>query len=149
MKKNRRSRGTAVLAGLAAAMLTAAVLSAPAQATVSAAGAGARGQAALLAAQADLNASARVPGTAWAVDPARNQVVVSVDSSVDAAGLAKVRAVAARSGGAVAVERVAGRFALTVQGGDPVHTGGADAREAGRVQRVGRAFDDIAVDRHG
>ena len=119
--KIRRTLGATALAALAAAALTTSVLAAPAQAAPTTT---THSQAQLHKAQADLDASAKVPGTAWVVDPASNQVVVSVDPTVDAAGLAKINAVAARSGGAVTVRRVADRFSLTMQGGDPIYSSG-------------------------
>jgi streptogrisin D len=72
-----------------------------------------------------LDASARIAGTAWAVDPVTNQVVVTVDSSVTGAKLAKVEAVAARFGSAVRVERAAGVFSLAISGGDAIYGGGS------------------------
>jgi streptogrisin D len=69
---------------------------------------------------ANLGRTAKVPGTAWAVDPATNKVVVSVDSTVTGAKLAKVRAAAARLGDAVRVEHVAGRFSTRISGGDAI-----------------------------
>src|SRR5918992_1476041 len=50
----------------------------------------ARSGAELDRATATLYRSARIPGTAWAVDPATNQVLISVDESVTGAKLAKV-----------------------------------------------------------
>jgi streptogrisin D len=47
-----------------------------------------RSAAVLNSATSTLSATAKVPGTAWAVDPASNQVLVSVDSSVTGARLA-------------------------------------------------------------
>ena len=49
--------------------------------------------------------SARVPGTAWAVDPASNRVVVSADDSVTGSRMSKVRAAAKKMGCAVRIER--------------------------------------------
>ncbi|GAB1516896.1 alpha-lytic protease prodomain-containing protein [Actinophytocola sp. KF-1] len=47
-----------------------------------------------------------VAGTAWAVDPVSNQVVVSVASDVRGARLAALRSAAAGSDGAVRIERL-------------------------------------------
>ncbi|SEF62693.1 streptogrisin D [Thermomonospora echinospora] len=69
--------------------------------------------------------SIKVPGTAWAVQPAANQVLLSVDESVTGAKLAKVRAVAARYGSAVRIERVSGKFETTIAGGQAIYTGGS------------------------
>jgi streptogrisin D len=72
-----------------------------------------------------LDASARVPGSAWAVDPVTNQVVVSVDSTVTGVALDKVTSVAAKFGGMARVEHVAGKFSLLVSGGDAITVSGA------------------------
>ncbi|MBA9005586.1 S1 family peptidase [Thermomonospora cellulosilytica] len=65
-----------------------------------------------------------VAGTAWAVQPASNQVVLSVDESVTGAKLAKVRAIAARYGDAVRIEHVAGTFRTNIAGGQAIYAGG-------------------------
>jgi streptogrisin D len=84
----------------------------------------ARSGADLQRAEAALNRSARIAGTAWAVDPATNQVVVSVDSTVTGARLATVEAAVRRLGGAARIERVAGAFSPTISGGDAIYGGG-------------------------
>ena len=83
-----------------------------------------RGAAALAAVTRALDKSARIPGTAWAVDPRTAQVVVSLDDTVTGAKLAKVTAVLAPFGAAARTERVAGTLAPTYQGGDAVFVGG-------------------------
>jgi streptogrisin D len=70
-----------------------------------------------------LYATARVAGTSWAVDPATNQVVLSVDSSVTGAALATVESTAKRFSGAVRVEHVAGTFSTQAAGGDAIYGG--------------------------
>jgi streptogrisin D len=70
-----------------------------------------------------LNTSAKITGTAWSVDPASNQVVVSVDSTVTGTALAKVNAVVASLGDAVRVEHVTGAFSLRIAGGDAIYGG--------------------------
>lgn len=77
------------------------------------------------AATADLNDSARVPGTAWATDPATGRVVVSVDDTVTGAKLDQVTAVAARHGQTVEVRRTPGTLRPLISGGDAIHTSGA------------------------
>ncbi|MFD0684694.1 S1 family peptidase [Actinomadura fibrosa] len=74
---------------------------------------------------AALKRDATVPGTAWAVDPAANKVVLSMDSTVTGAKLAKVKAAAAKQGAAVRTERVAGAFRLFTRGGEAIYTGSA------------------------
>jgi streptogrisin D len=72
-----------------------------------------------------LDSSARIPGTAWAVDPVTDQVVVSVDSTVTGTSLTKVTGVAAKYGAMARVEHVAGKFSLLVSGGDAITVSGA------------------------
>jgi len=74
---------------------------------------------------AALKRDATVPGTAWAVDPAANQVLLTMDSSVKGAALAKVKAAAAKHGAAVRTERVAGTFQKLTLGGEVIRTGGS------------------------
>jgi streptogrisin D len=71
-----------------------------------------------------LDKSARIAGTAWAVDPATHQVVVSLDQTVTGAKLAKVNAVLSQFGSAVRTERVAGTFHKFAAGGDAIYGGG-------------------------
>ncbi len=82
------------------------------------------GAAALAAVTSSLNTLARIPGTAWAVDPRSDQVVVSVDQSVTGAKLATLSAVAAKFGSAARVQRVAGTFSPRLAGGDAIYGGG-------------------------
>ena len=82
-----------------------------------------RSGAQLAAATAELDRSAAVPGTAWAVDPMTDQVLVSIDDSVTGANLAKVTAAVTRLGDAVRVEHVAGVFTTRLSGGDAIYTG--------------------------
>jgi streptogrisin D len=72
-----------------------------------------------------LDASARIPGTAWSVDPVTDQVVVSVDKTVTGTKLDKVAAVAAKYGSMARVEHVTGTFSLLVSGGDAITVSGA------------------------
>lgn len=74
---------------------------------------------------AALKRDATVPGTAWAVDPAANQVVLTMDSTVKGAKLARVKAAAAKHGAAVRTERVAGTFQKYTLGGEAIRTGGS------------------------
>jgi streptogrisin D len=83
----------------------------------------ARSGANLAQATATLGRSARIPGTAWAVDPAANQVLVSVDDSVTGAKLAKVQSVVGSLGGAARIERVAGTFSTLISGGQAIYVG--------------------------
>jgi hypothetical protein len=79
----------------------------------------------LATATADLDVSAKIPGTAWSVDATTRQVVVNVDETVTGAKLDQVRAVAARHGSAVRIETMKGSLGTFVSGGDAILTGGA------------------------
>ncbi|GHJ55276.1 serine protease [Nonomuraea sp. TT08I-71] len=83
-----------------------------------------RGADKLAAATNELERSAKVPGTAWWVDPATNQVVVSVDSTVTGAKLDKVRAAVARTGGATRIVSEPGVLSKRLSGGQAIYTGG-------------------------
>jgi hypothetical protein len=79
----------------------------------------------LLTATSDLNASARIPGTAWSIDPSSRTVVVTADDTVTGAKLDQLKSVAAKHGNAVRVERVTGTLSTLVSGGDAIYTGSA------------------------
>jgi streptogrisin D len=72
---------------------------------------------------ATLNRTAKVPGTAWAVDPATDQVVLSVDSSVTGSRLVQVTSAARQLGSSVRMEYVPGVFHNTISGGDAIFGG--------------------------
>ncbi|MEU6747874.1 S1 family peptidase [Spirillospora sp. NPDC046719] len=74
---------------------------------------------------AALKRDATVPGTAWAADPATDQVVLTMDGTVKGAALKKVKAAAAKQGAAVRTERVAGTFRTFTRGGEAIYTSGA------------------------
>jgi S1-C subfamily serine protease len=108
---------------LAAASLAAGVLLAghPAGASPAPAAKAAPNSAAqLAAATAALDSSVAFAGTAWGVDQATSQVVVSVDRSVTGTRLAAVRSAVQRLGGAARLQRVAGTFRLDISGGDAI-----------------------------
>lgn len=83
-----------------------------------------RSAADLKRATSTLDASAKVPGTAWAVDPAANQVLVSVDSTVTGSKLAAVKAAVAKLGAAARLESVPGTFSTKINGGSAIYGGG-------------------------
>jgi hypothetical protein len=69
-----------------------------------------------------LDRSAAFGGIAYGIDTRSNQVLVTIDSSVKGASLAALRAIAARFGSTVRVERVSGTFStLAVEGGDAIY----------------------------
>ncbi|MFJ8830319.1 alpha-lytic protease prodomain-containing protein [Micromonospora aurantiaca] len=84
----------------------------------------ARGADKLNAATSELERSAKIPGTAWWTDPATNQVVVSIDSTVTGAKLERVKAAAARQNGAIRVEAEAGVLSTRISGGQAIYAGG-------------------------
>jgi streptogrisin D len=81
-----------------------------------------RSGATLAAARSKLSAKLTTPGTAFAVDPVGNQVVITADSTVTGAKLAKVKATVAALGGAVRFEQIAGTLSTTISGGDAIYT---------------------------
>jgi streptogrisin D len=70
-----------------------------------------------------LSRTASVPGTAWATDPATDQVVLSVDSSVTGARLVQVTNAAKALGSAVRMDYVSGVFSTRLSGGDAIYGG--------------------------
>jgi streptogrisin D len=85
----------------------------------------ARSGARLAAADDSLKAGLKTPGTAFAVDPVSNQVVVTVDSTVTGAKLAAVKATVAKLGDAARIESTPGRLSVEISGGDAIYTSGA------------------------
>ncbi|WP_256107275.1 S1 family peptidase [Streptomyces sp. ODS05-4] len=81
---------------------------------------------ALTAATRTLTAEARVPGTAWAVDPRTNRVVVTADRTVTGARWDRLESAVEGLGEDVArIRRSAGAFRPFADGGDAVFGGGA------------------------
>jgi streptogrisin D len=74
---------------------------------------------------AALDAKASIPGTAWAVDPASNQVVVSIDSTVSAESVKTLEATVASLGSGARIERLGSQLRPTISGGQAIYTGGA------------------------
>jgi streptogrisin D len=83
-----------------------------------------RSGAALNKVTAAIERSVTTAGTAWAVDPATNQVVLSYDETITGKKLASVRAAAARHGSAVRLERVPGTFSTKIAGGQAIYASG-------------------------
>lgn len=90
-------------------------------ASPAAAGAGPASGARLAAALQSLDRSVAFAGTAWGVDPASHQVVVSVDRTVTGHRLAAVRAAVHRLGSAARLQTAAGTFHLDISGGDAIY----------------------------
>lgn len=64
---------------------------------------------------------ADVAGTAWNVDPATKRLVVTVDSTVSQAEIAKIRKAAGSDAGALRIERTKGTFSKLLAGGDAIY----------------------------
>ncbi|MBT2490343.1 S1 family peptidase [Streptomyces sp. ISL-96] len=109
----RRSRLIAITAGLvAAAALTVPSASADTASTYSAN---------QLTSASDAVLEADVPGTAWHIDKATNALVVTADSTVSAAEIAKIKREAGTNAGAIRVERTPGKFSKLLAGGDAIY----------------------------
>ena len=66
--------------------------------------------------------SADVAGTAWNVDPTtKTLVVVTVDSTVSQAEIAKIKKAAGANAGALRIERTPGTFNKLISGGDAIY----------------------------
>jgi len=68
---------------------------------------------------------ADVAGSAWYVDRASDTVVVTVDSTVSKAEVARITKAAGEHAGAVDVQRTDGKFTKYIAGGEAITTGGA------------------------
>ncbi|MFE9846783.1 S1 family peptidase [Streptomyces goshikiensis] len=119
IKSNTRTRLLAVATGLVAA----AALAAP---TAASADGPRDGQdpgfsAARLASAGASVLRADVGGTAWHTDPATGTLVVSADSTVTEASLAKIRREAGADAAALRIERIPGKLTKLVSGGDAIY----------------------------
>ncbi|BCJ37230.1 peptidase [Actinocatenispora thailandica] len=85
-----------------------------------------------------LDRLAGVPDTAWGIDTARNQVVVTISDSAPKAGAARVLAAARRYGSEVRVEHSTGHFSTYVRGGDAIQNDQARCSDGFNVRRNGR-----------
>jgi len=80
------------------------------------------------------------PGTAWAVDHAENQVVVSLDATVSDRVRARVERLTRRFGDAVRIERISGSLEPTVTGGEAIYGGGGRCSLGFNVHRGGTYY---------
>jgi streptogrisin B len=83
--------------------------------------AAAREESSLAATIQALDRSVAFSGTAWGVDTRAHRVVVTVDSSVTGARLARVTAAVRRLAGAAQLQTVAGAFQVDISGGDAIY----------------------------
>ncbi|MER5295797.1 S1 family peptidase [Streptomyces pharetrae] len=110
---SRRTRLTAVSAGLvAAAAIAIPSANASDTATFSATELKSAGASVL---------EADIPGTAWAVDSKTNRLVVTVDSTVSQAEIAKIKEQAGANADALTIKRTPGKFTKLIQGGDAIY----------------------------
>jgi streptogrisin D len=79
----------------------------------------------LNAADESLKSTLKTVGTAFAVDPVSNQIVVTADSTVTGAKLALVRSIVAKLGDKARLETTAGKFSTEISGGDAIYTSSA------------------------
>ncbi|MGQ5640052.1 MULTISPECIES: S1 family peptidase [unclassified Streptomyces] len=66
---------------------------------------------------------ADIPGTAWAVDSKNDRVVVTVDSTVSKAEIAKIKQQAGANAGALTIKHTPGKFNKLISGGDAIYGG--------------------------
>jgi streptogrisin B len=66
---------------------------------------------------------ADIPGTAWAVDNKNDRVVVTVDSTVSKAEIAKIKQQAGANAGALTIKHTPGKFNKLISGGDAIYGG--------------------------
>ncbi|MFI2736016.1 S1 family peptidase [Streptomyces sp. NPDC018711] len=74
-----------------------------------------------LSAAGDAVLAADVAGTAWRVDTATGQVVVTADSTVSPAEIARIKHKAGANAGALRIERTPGTFNKLISGGDAIY----------------------------
>jgi streptogrisin B len=65
--------------------------------------------------------TADIPGTAWATDAKTNKVVVTVDSTVSKAEIAKIKEAAGSNAGALQIKRTPGKINKLVGGGGAIY----------------------------
>lgn len=109
MKLTRFSAGQAIVATVVA--LIASVVMAPSPASAAASPQQAFDM---------LNRQVHLPGAAWALDSAADQVVISYDRTVTGARLARLTTVAERWGDAVRLEQLPGRLSVLISGGEAI-----------------------------
>jgi streptogrisin D len=77
----------------------------------------------LASADSTLKASLKTPGTAFAVDPVTNKIVVSADSTVTGTKLTVVKTIVAKLGDKASLETVPGTLSPEISGGDAIYGG--------------------------
>ncbi|MEU6574530.1 S1 family peptidase [Streptomyces sp. NPDC046805] len=74
-----------------------------------------------LAKASDSVRAADIPGTAWAVDSKTHRVLVTVDSTVSPAEIAKMKRQAGADAGALTIRHTPGKFNKLISGGDAIY----------------------------
>ncbi|MEC4575569.1 S1 family peptidase [Streptomyces virginiae] len=115
IKRTTRNRLLAVATGLAAA----AALAAPTTASADPQDGGFSADRLASAGASVLRAD--VAGTAWHADPATGTLVVSADSTVSAAAIARIKREAGTEAGALRIERIPGKLTKLASGGDAIY----------------------------
>ncbi|MGW8885804.1 S1 family peptidase [Streptomyces sp. NPDC055749] len=107
---------------VATALLAAAALAAPTSsaATVE----DSRATTAQLAVASDAVGAADVAGTAWYTDKATGRIVLTADSTVSAAEIAKIKKAAGDRATSLEIKRTAGTFNKLIAGGQAIYAGG-------------------------
>ncbi|WP_405981392.1 S1 family peptidase [Streptomyces sp. NBC_00158] len=109
------------LLALAAGLAATAALAAPTAASADGNGNGNGFGAARLAAAGASVLRADVAGTAWHTDPATGTLVVTADSTVTAADIARIRREAGPDAAALRIERTPGKLTKLLSGGDAIY----------------------------
>ncbi|MGW0466630.1 S1 family peptidase [Streptomyces sp. NPDC003027] len=110
------------LIAVASALLAASALAAPTSSAAT--GETARATSTQLAATSDAVRVADVPGTAWYTDQATGKIVVTADSTVSAAEIAKIRKAAGTGASSLEIKRTPGTFNKLIAGGQAIYAGG-------------------------
>ncbi|MEV8451739.1 S1 family peptidase [Streptomyces sp. NPDC052095] len=74
-----------------------------------------------LSAASDAVLGADVAGTAWSVDPTTKKLVVTADSTVSQADIARIKEIAGANAGALKIERTSGKIRKLISGGDAIY----------------------------
>ncbi|MFH8613721.1 S1 family peptidase [Streptomyces sp. NPDC017979] len=131
----RRARAATVVASLA----TVSALVAP-TAVAAQAPSGAKATATQLAQASDAVLGADVGGTAWFTDKASGKVVVTADSTVSAAEIAKIKKAAGAQAGTLEIKRTAGKFSRLIAGGEAITAAGVRCSLGFNVVNSARQF---------
>ncbi|MFD6435588.1 S1 family peptidase [Streptomyces venezuelae] len=94
----------------------------------------------LKSARATLDDKAAVPGTSWAMDPATNKVVVTVDRTVKGAKLDKVDSIVKSLGGKAELKHSKGEYKAFIAGGDAIWGSGSRCSLGFNVVKGGEPY---------